>query len=129
MWNMIVIIAMVGYGELYPATHIGRVVGLTGAILCNLLIAIMVVSLTFTSQFSPQQRKAYEMINADLGNYELYGKAIKLIQSALRYRVYMKKTLKPSPRTQAKLLARYRLAARNFSRHRKWMGGMDQDIP
>ena len=48
------------------------------------------------------------MINADLGNYELYGKAIKLIQSALRYRVYMKKTLKPSSRTQAILLARYR---------------------
>jgi hypothetical protein len=53
MWNMIIIIAMVGYGELYPATHIGRVVGLTGAILGNLLIAVMVVSLTLTSQYSP----------------------------------------------------------------------------
>jgi len=53
MWNIIVIITMVGYGDLYPATHIGRVIGLTGAILGNLLIAIMVVSLTFTSEFSP----------------------------------------------------------------------------
>ncbi len=72
MWNMIVIITMVGYGDLYPATHIGRVIGLTGAVLGNLLIAIMVVSLTFTSEFSPQQRKAYELINQDLGQYELF---------------------------------------------------------
>jgi len=69
------------------------------------------------------------MINSELGQYELFTKSIKLIQGALRYRVYMKKTLKPNPRTQAKLLERYRAAARDFSRHRKWMNGMDQDIP
>jgi hypothetical protein len=43
---------MVGYGDLYPATHIGRIVGLSGAIMGNLLIAVMVVSLTFTAEFS-----------------------------------------------------------------------------
>ena len=62
MWNIIVIICLVGYGDLYPQTHIGRIIGLAAAILGNLLIATMVVSLTFTSEFSPQQRKAYEMI-------------------------------------------------------------------
>jgi len=51
---MIVIITMVGYGDLFPVTHIGRIIALTGAILGNLLIAVMVVSLTFTSEFSPQ---------------------------------------------------------------------------
>jgi hypothetical protein len=53
MWNIIVIISLVGYGDLYPATHIGRVIGLSAAIMGNLLIAVMVVSLTFTSEFSP----------------------------------------------------------------------------
>ena len=62
MWNIIGIICLVGYGDLYPQTHIGRIIGLSAAILGNLLIATMVVSLTFTSEFSPQQRKAYEMI-------------------------------------------------------------------
>jgi voltage-gated potassium channel len=63
MWNIIVTITMVGYGDFFPITHIGRVIGLIAAILGNLLIAVMVVSLTFTSEFSPQQRKAYELIN------------------------------------------------------------------
>jgi hypothetical protein len=39
------------------------VIGLSAAILGVLLIGIMVVSLTFISEFTPQQRKAYEMIN------------------------------------------------------------------
>jgi hypothetical protein len=62
MWNIIVIICLVGYGDLYPVTHLGRIIGLSAAIIGNLLIATMVVSLTFSSEFSPQQRKAYEMI-------------------------------------------------------------------
>ena len=53
MWNIIVIICLVGYGDLYPSTHIGRIIGLSAAIMGNLLIATMVVSLTFTSEFSP----------------------------------------------------------------------------
>jgi Ion channel len=62
MWNIIVTITLVGYGDLYPETHIGRFIGLSAAIIGNLLYAVMVVSLTFTTEFSPQQRKAYEMI-------------------------------------------------------------------
>ena len=53
MWNIIVTITLVGYGDLYPATHIGRVIALAAAIIGNLLIAVMVVSLTFTSEFTP----------------------------------------------------------------------------
>jgi hypothetical protein len=63
MWNIIITMTLVGYGDLYPSTHIGRVIGLSAAILGVLLIGIMVVSLTFISEFTPQQRKAYEMIN------------------------------------------------------------------
>lgn len=52
MWCIIVIITCVGYGEIYPVTHIGRIFGATSAIIGNLLLAVMVVSLTYSSEFT-----------------------------------------------------------------------------
>jgi len=96
MWYIIVTVSVVGFGDVYPETFLGRGISVVAVVIGNILIALMVVSLTFTSEFSPQERKAYELINQDFSHYQLNVKAIKFIQSALRYRVYMKKTLKPS---------------------------------
>lgn len=119
MWCIIMTMTCVGYGDFYPSTHVGRIIAISAAILGNLLIALMVVSLTFTSQFSPQQLKAYELINQEVGVYELHKKSIDFIKAALRYRVFMKKSLKPLPATQHRLLNKYRIAAVSFSQHRK----------
>jgi voltage-gated potassium channel len=67
MWCIIITMTGVGYGDLYPVTHIGRIIGVLAALLGNLLIAVMVVSLAFTSEFTPQQRKAYELVNFEVG--------------------------------------------------------------
>lgn len=119
MWCIIMTMTSVSYGDFYPSTHLGRIFALSSAFIGNLLIAAMVVSMAFTIEFSPQQRKAYELVNLEVGQFTLFKKAIAFISAALRYRVYMKKTLKPTNRHQQKLLTRYRLAARAFSKHRK----------
>jgi hypothetical protein len=53
MWCIIITMTCVGYGDYYPSTHIGRIVAFSASLLGNLLMAVMVVSLTFTSEFSP----------------------------------------------------------------------------
>jgi len=59
----VIAITLVGYGDFFPVTHIGRVLGITAVIIGNLLLALTVVSLSFIQEFNPQQRKAYELIN------------------------------------------------------------------
>lgn len=81
----------------------------------------MVVSLTFSSEFTPQQRKAYDLINQELGVYENNKNAINVIVSAIRYRLYMKKNLRPSKKTQFKLLNQLKAAVRRFQKHRKYV--------
>ncbi len=59
------------------------------------------------------------MIKQEMGTYELFTASIDLIKAALRYRVFMKKSIKPRLGTQHKLLSQYRAAAKRFSRQRK----------
>jgi hypothetical protein len=53
MWCIIITMATVGYGDFYPATHLGRCVGVIACLWGNFIISIMVVSLTFSSEFTP----------------------------------------------------------------------------
>lgn len=59
----------VGYGDFYPATYFGRLIGVFACLWGNLIVSIMVVSLTISAEFTPQQRKAYERITHYL-NYQ-----------------------------------------------------------
>lgn len=129
MWGTVIAITLVGYGDFVPVTHIGRVMIITSVIIGNVILALTVVSLSNIQEFSPQQRKAYELINSDVGLYKLYRKAVEFIRAAFRYRMYIKKNLKPNPAKVREHLIMYRKAAIDFSRHRKSMNSMEQDIP
>eukprot|EP00347_Sterkiella_histriomuscorum_P002880 403366439 len=129
MWCIIITMATVGYGDFYPSTHIGRCVGVFACLWGNFIISIMVVSLTFSSEFTPQQRKAYDLINQELGVYENNKNAINVIQSAIKYRLFMKKNLRPNKKVQNKLLNKFKEAVRKFQKHRKDLLSMEQEIP
>ena len=53
MWCTIITMATVGYGDFYPATHLGRCIGVIACLWGNFIVSIMVVSLTFSSEFTP----------------------------------------------------------------------------
>lgn len=48
-WLMIVTMTTVGYGDGYPSTHPGRLLAFIACIMGTVLISLMVVSLTNTS--------------------------------------------------------------------------------
>ena len=49
----------VGFGEGYPSTHMGRFIGVCACIIGMLLVSLMVVSLTLSSEFTPEESKVY----------------------------------------------------------------------
>jgi voltage-gated potassium channel len=53
MWYIIVTVNVVGFGDFFPETYLGRGISVVAVIIGDILIALMVVSLTFTSEFSP----------------------------------------------------------------------------
>jgi len=69
----------VGYGDFYPHTPLGRFIAIMSCIFGNIMISLMVVSLTTSSEFSPSQRKAYDNIVKEIGVYENNKKSILVV--------------------------------------------------
>lgn len=62
MWLIIITMTTVGFGEGYPSTHLGRFVGVMACIIGMLLVSLMVVSLTLSSEFTQEESKVKNAI-------------------------------------------------------------------
>lgn len=78
-WCIIITILTVGYGDYYPATHLGRTISVVACLWGTFLISLMVVSLTVSVEFTPQEEKAYEDLKNHDSNFQLKKKGMKLI--------------------------------------------------
>lgn len=57
MWLIMITMTTVGFGEGYPSTHLGRFIGVCACLIGMLLISLMVVSLTLSSEFTQEESK------------------------------------------------------------------------
>lgn len=59
MWNVIITLTSVGYGELYPKTFFGRIVGIIICFWGVFIVSFFVVTVTNVLMFSTGEDKAY----------------------------------------------------------------------
>lgn len=64
MWLIMITMTTVGFGEGYPSTHLGRFIGVCACLIGMLLVSLMVVSLTLSSEFTQEESKVVLFINA-----------------------------------------------------------------
>lgn len=79
-WCIIITILTVGFGDYYPQTHLGRVIAVVACLWGTFLISLMVVSLTISVEFTPQEEKAYEELKNAEASFKLRKKAAKIIR-------------------------------------------------
>lgn len=85
-WCIIITILTVGYGDFYPQTYVGRGIAVVACLWGTFLISLMVVSLTISVEFTPQEQKAYD----ELKKGELYTDLKKKALQMIRYGVRLK---------------------------------------
>lgn len=61
-WQIIIALTTVGYGEIFPITHLGRFTVLLGVFLGTFLVSVSIVALTTVSSFSKEELKAYSYL-------------------------------------------------------------------
>lgn len=61
IWNVIITMTTVGYGDIYPKTTMGRIVGIIIALWGLFLVSIFTVTLSNLFTFSMGEKKAYEL--------------------------------------------------------------------
>ncbi|CAG9314226.1 unnamed protein product [Blepharisma stoltei] len=91
MWNVVITVFTVGYGDTFPVTLPGRIIEVFNSIYGNILLSMMIVSLTTLLNFEIGERKAVELLERLNFQIELKHSAARLLTSAFRYRVLLRK--------------------------------------
>lgn len=63
IWNIIVAMTTIGYGDFYPRTHIGRFIVVVSIIIGTLLISLTIVALNRMTSFENNELQAYIILS------------------------------------------------------------------
>ena len=86
MWNVIITLTSVGYGELFPKTFWGRIVGIIISFWGVFIVSFFVVTITQLLMFTGGEDKSYNVLLKLSAKQELKKKAIGVLQSAYIHR-------------------------------------------
>lgn len=95
-WLIIVTMTTVGYGDLYPKSHLGRFIGVVACIIGMLIVSLIVVSLAVIAEFTLEEKKAYSLLKKLQVDDNAYNKAINVMIGVLKLRklVHKNKNIK-----------------------------------
>ena len=62
MWNVIITLSTVGYGEMYPKTFFGRIVGVIVCLWGVFILSLFVVTITNSLEFSNNEDKSFSLL-------------------------------------------------------------------
>ena len=86
MWNVIITLTSVGYGDFYPKTFWGRIVGIIISFWGVFIVSFFVVTITQLLMFTGGEDKSYNVLLKLTAKQELKKKAIGVLQSAYIHR-------------------------------------------
>ena len=95
----------------------------------QILLALAIVAVGYLQHFTPLERKAYDNVQQDSAHQKKIELAVRWIQTAYRYRLYMKMNHHPQKFKQLIYINEMRSCARDFQKHRFKMFQMQQDVP
>ena len=86
-----IFIVIVGYGDIYPVTTLGKVVCVFIMFWGNFIMSLLIVALANMVEFDRNEAKAYFQIDNELAIISSFNTASDLIKSFFRYLVIKKR--------------------------------------
>jgi hypothetical protein len=129
MWCIIITMATVGYGDYYPTTHLGRLVDVIACFWGTFLVSLMVLSLTISSELTPQERKAYDIIKKKETKAKLEVAAANTIKSALKLRIFLKRNPFCTEKSRAGYVNKFKNSLIKYRTIKRNIKAKEQDAP
>lgn len=104
MWNVIITLSSVGYGELYPKTFFGRIVGVVICFWGIFIVSFFVVTVTSMLDFSDTEEKSYQLLMRLYYKGQLKKEAVGVLSSAFVHR----NAKRNEPENSSMILSLYR---------------------
>ena len=133
-WCIVMTILTVGYGDFYPQTTLGKIIAVLACVWGTILISLMVVSMTFSVEFSPQEEKAFAEIKRNKMQITLKKYAMTLIRNATQLAILTEKrremTISQKYDIESKykdLIVKYQTSYKKYINFKKQLILIDQD--
>jgi hypothetical protein len=91
LWCSVITITTVGYGDLYPISHPGRVVAVAASILGTGIFAILIADVFEAIKFNHSEFRMQRMLHKSRLRRELKNAASRLITGVIRLKITRKK--------------------------------------
>ena len=129
MWCIIITMTTVGYGDYFAKTHFGRVISVIACFWGTFLISLMVLSLTISSEFTPQESKSFNKIKKDEAEEEVKIKAANAIKFGIRLKIFLKKNPNASEKAKSKVINKFKSSLIEFRTFSMKLKASEQDAP
>ena len=129
MWCIIITMATVGYGDYFAVTHLGRFISVIACFWGTFLISLMVLSLTISSEFTPQESKSFNKIKKDEAEEEVKIKAANAIKFGIRLKIFLRKNPEASEKKKSILINKFKSALIEFRTFSMKLKASEQDAP
>lgn len=87
MWNVVITMTTTGYGDIYPKSNLGRLVGVLLCFWGTFLVSFFVVTINNMLTFLPGEEKTYSLLLRLHFKEELKLRAIAVLNSAFKQRL------------------------------------------
>ena len=96
MWNILITMTTVGYGDVYAQSHAGRAIAIITAFWGVFLVSLFVVSLQNMLEFDPSQAKAFNLLQRLILKDTLRDQAAGMLAAAYRIKL-LRRQENPDP--------------------------------
>jgi voltage-gated potassium channel Kch len=86
VWNIVVTMSTVGYGDVFPKTRFGRILGAFLCVWGVVVESMFVVTLSQFLEFTPPQKNSYTLLQRLFYRDELQARAVKALKSMFLYK-------------------------------------------